>query len=60
MAWTRQWQGMGRGEHMKGTGVELTGLAVGLDVGLRERGATIALATSLLITRLQECEDKRF
>lgn len=51
---------MGRGEHMKGTGVELTGLAAGLDVGMRERGATIALAASLLITELQKYEDKRF
>ena len=47
MAWTRQWQEMGRGECLKGTGAEQTGLAVGLDVGLRERGPILGLAASL-------------
>lgn len=41
--------GDGRGEWVKGSGVELTGLAGGLDVGTRERGATLGLAASLLI-----------
>lgn len=59
VAWTRQWQEMGRGECLKGTGAEQTGLAVGLDVGLRERGPILGLAASLPIPQLQECDYQR-
>ena len=47
---------MGRGECIKGTGVEQTGLTVELDVGMRERGPILGLAASLPIPQLQECD----
>lgn len=59
MAWTTQWQRVGRGGQVKGSGIQLTGLAGGLDKGMLERGATPRLAVSLLMPLLQKLEDKR-
>lgn len=41
---------------MKGTGIELTGL----DVDMREKGATPSLGASLLTPQLLELEGKKF